>query len=531
MSPDVGRVISDSEPSRDLLAEFAASGALRAVWALLVLAFLLALALTPAVRALALRRGWLDRPDGRRKAHTMPVPRLGGVAVYTAFLLACGAVLVLVKDVRTFGPEFLEAWRHLAVAGTAVMLVGLADDLRGVRPATKLLVQGLAAFYLYHHGYRVMLLSNPFGEQFALGLLSLPITLLWFIGASNAFNLIDGLDGLAAGIGLFATGTVFVTALINDSWEASLLAAALGGALIGFLRYNLAPASIFLGDCGSLFVGFALAAVAVRGSMKASTAVALLVPVLALALPLFDTSLAVARRLATGRSVFEADADHVHHRLLRRGFSPSGALIVLYVAAAVFAALALLTTLNPRYQVVGVVVIVLAAITLVALRGLTPAGRGAAFRLAALRASRPLRHAALVALRRRLEGAADLEQLWRELGQAAEGLGLRSLELRLEGGSAQRRGGGASRSFGWQAPRRVPERGVWSWTLPLEAGSRRLGELTLSRAALERDAPGESDLRAVLQEDLAAALVRVARSPASERETPSREAEAETRES
>lgn len=380
-----------AEP-RDLFAEFAASGALYCVWLLLALAFVLALLLTPLVRELAVRRGWLDRPDGRRKSHTAPVPRLGGLAVYASFLLACGVVLALVKDTTVFGPAFREALFHLALAGTAVVLVGLADDLWGVPPAAKLLVQGLAAFYLYNNGYRVVLLSNPFGERFDLGLLSLPITLLWFIGASNAFNLIDGLDGLAAGIGMFATGTVFVTALINDSWEASLLAAALGGALIGFLRYNLSPASIFLGDSGSLFVGFALAAIAVRGSMKASTAVALLAPVLALALPIFDTSLAVARRLATGRSVFEADADHVHHRLLRRGFTPQGAMILLYGVAAAFAALSLLTTLNPRYQIVGLIVIVLAAIAWVALQGFgdRAAGAAAASTGAAMRPERRL---------------------------------------------------------------------------------------------------------------------------------------------
>src|SRR5262245_60232276 len=247
-------------PPRDVLGEFAASGALRSVWLLLGLAFLLSLLLTPLVRGLAVRRGWLDRPDGRRKSHAEPVPRLGGVAVFVSFLLACGIVLALVEDTTVFGPAFREALFHLALAGTAVMLVGLADDLRGVPPVTKLMVQAAAALYLYLHGYRVVLLSNPFGERFDLGLLSLPITLLWFIGASNAFNLIDGLDGLAAGVGMFATGTVFVTALVNDSWEASLLAAALGGALIGFLRYNVSPASVFLGDSGSLFVGFALAA-------------------------------------------------------------------------------------------------------------------------------------------------------------------------------------------------------------------------------------------------------------------------------
>lgn len=493
-----------AEP-REVFAEFAASGALQCVWLLLALAFVLALLLTPLVRALAVKRGWLDRPDGRRKAHAAPVPRLGGLAVYASFLVASVVVLTLVQDTAAFRPAFREALLHLAVAGTAVVLIGLADDLRGVTPAAKLLVQGLAALYLYANGYRVGLLSNPFGERFDLGLLSLPITLLWFIGASNAFNLIDGLDGLAAGIGLFATGTVFVTALINDSWEASLLAAALGGALIGFLRYNLSPASIFLGDSGSLFVGFALAAIAVRGSMKASTAVALLAPVLALALPIFDTSLAVARRLATGRSVFEADADHLHHRLLRRGFTPQGAMVLLYGVAAVFAALSLLTTLNPRYQVVGLIVIVLAAIAWMALQGLggraaAPAASGAGARPAGLQ------HAALLDLGARLAEAADLESLWRALVGAAESLGLCTLELRLEGNEPV--GARGARSYEWRATRKAPA-GVWSWRLPLGVPGRRLGELSLGSVAFAEDGPDLVAVRLVLQEDVVAALERL----------------------
>ena len=492
-----------------MLAEFSGSGALQSVWLLLALAFVLALVLTPAVRELGRRRGWLDRPDGRRKSHPTAVPRLGGLAVYAAFFLACGLTVALVRGDTSFGPDFRQACYHLAVAGTAVMLVGLADDLRGVRPATKLLVQGAAAFYLYLNGYRVMLLSNPFGEHFALGLLSLPITLLWFLGATNAFNLIDGLDGLAAGVGLAATGTVFVAALINDSWEASLLAAALGGALIGFLRYNLNPASIFLGDSGSLFVGFALAAVAVRGSMKSSTAIALLAPVLALALPIFDTSLAVLRRLGRGRSVFEPDADHIHHRLLRRGFSPQAALILLYGVSAVFAMLSLLTTLNPRYQVVGVVVIVLGAIAWLALRGFGYSVGDAAARLVPLEARQgPGRHAALLALRRGLGAASDAEQVWRELEAAATALGLGRLELSLEPGPATRQG--AARRYGWQAPAHAANGfGVWSWTLPLSDGDRRLGELTLSGAATSSDPQDGGDLRVVLQEDLAASLQRI----------------------
>src|SRR5437899_4112864 len=196
---------------------------------------------------------------------------------------------------------------HLIVACAAVMLIGLADDIRGVAPISKLLVQAAAGLYLFANGYQISAVTNPFGEPVALGPLSLPLTLLWFVGMSNAFNLIDGLDGLAAGVAFFATISLFAASALNEHWATAFLAAALGGALLGFLRYNFSPASIFLGDCGSLFVGFALAAFAISGSMKRSAAIAVAAPLIALALPIVDTSIAMMRRLLRGKSISQAD--------------------------------------------------------------------------------------------------------------------------------------------------------------------------------------------------------------------------------
>jgi len=282
--------------------------------------------LTPLVRSEARQRGWLDHPDGGRKLHKVPVPRLGGLAVYGGFALGAGVVLALRPPPTSDGRGLL----HLLGASLLVLGVGLFDDVRGARPGLKLGVQTLAALYLYSSGYAIRSLSDPTGgDPLALGPLALPLTLLWFVAVSNAFNLIDGLDGLASGVALFATTTLFVAAVLNRHWETALLAAALAGALLGFLRYNTSPASIFLGDSGSLFVGFALAGLAVRGHMKSSTAIAVAAPLLALALPLVDAVIAVMRRLLGGRRVFEADGDHIHHRLLRRGPSPQRAVVLL----------------------------------------------------------------------------------------------------------------------------------------------------------------------------------------------------------
>jgi len=322
-----------------------------------------ALLLTPFIRNIARTRGWVDRPDGGRKLHLTPVPRLGGVAVFCAFALTCALLMVL--EVRGgITPYFsASAYVHLLAACAEVMMVGVLDDIYDVRPAVKLFVQACAALYLYVNGYQITAISNPLsGESVVLGPLAAPLTVIWFVGMSNAFNLIDGLDGLAAGVGLFSTTTLFIACLINEQWETAIIACALGGALLGFLRYNFNPASVFLGDSGSLFVGFALAAVAVRGSMKSSAVIAVAAPLMALAVPILDASIAVVRRLVRGDHLFRADGDHIHHRLLRMGFTPRGVVAVMYGVAALFGALSLLT-MTSRGQLVGLVVIASSVVT------------------------------------------------------------------------------------------------------------------------------------------------------------------------
>ncbi len=454
---------------------------------LLVVSATTALVLTPLVRTLARNLGWMDRPDGRRKRHIAPVPRIGGVAVYTSF--AAAAVLLVAIEWSTgqrsavTGPHV-----HLLVACAIVMIVGLADDLRGLRPAPKVIAQTVAALYLFFNGYQISAISNPFnGESVSLGSLSLPVTLIWFVGMSNAFNLIDGLDGLAAGIGLFSTTTLFVASAINNRWDVALMATALGGALLGVLRYNFNPASIFLGDSGSLFVGFALAAIAVRGSMKSSAAIAVAAPLLALAVPLLDAGIAVLRRFIGGKRVFEADGDHIHHRMVRKGFTPQGAVMILYAVAALFGALSLLT-MTARGQLVGLVVIATSVVTWIGIQQLGYSEFGEVQRVlkqGLLNERQAIgNNVYLLALRARLAEARDLPQLWAALVEAATRLQFLAVEVRLNGDGRWRVVTSRLDDFpAWRsstpsangAPR-------VTWTVPLAGAGAEIGTLVLERS-------------------------------------------------
>jgi UDP-GlcNAc:undecaprenyl-phosphate GlcNAc-1-phosphate transferase len=322
-------------------------------------AFVAAAGLTPLVGRLAVAWGWMDHPDGRRKRHVAPVPAVGGVAVFAALLLAGAALQLSERRFLTDLTEFKGLWAPLTIAASAVCAIGLFDDLRGVRPLSKLAVQTAAALYLYLSGFQVTGITNPLGGSIDLGPLSLPVTVLWLVGMSNAFNLIDGLDGLAAGLALVSTLGLLGAGLASGRWETALVAGALAGALAGFLPYNFNPARVFLGDSGALPVGFVLAAIAVKSSIKASAAIAVAVPLLALALPILDVALAVVRRLVRRRPVFEGDRDHIHHRLVDMGLTPRRAVVTLYGVATLFAALGLAIAMGPRNAIWAVAAVAL----------------------------------------------------------------------------------------------------------------------------------------------------------------------------
>lgn len=300
---------------------------------------------TPVIRRLAQRFDWLDVPSDERRVHTVPVPRLGGVAVFGSVMLALLLLPFLDNLVTRQLAGQWEGVIAVLASSTLVFLFGIYDDLTGASAKWKFVAQGAAAILLYALGGQIEAVTIPFVGSFALPpVLSFGVTLLWVVGISNAFNLIDGLDGLAAGASLFAALVMLGVSLVNGHTLVTVISIALVGSLIGFLRYNFNPASIFLGDSGSLFIGFLLAALSVTGTQKASTVVAVAIPLMAFALPVIDTGFALARRFVGGKPLFEGDREHIHHKLLERGWSQRRVAFALYGVCAFFAMLALLFT-------------------------------------------------------------------------------------------------------------------------------------------------------------------------------------------
>ncbi|RKH00964.1 MraY family glycosyltransferase [Corallococcus carmarthensis] len=302
-----------------------------------LVSLLVALVLTWRVRERALAWGWLDQANSSRKVHVRPIPRLGGIGIVGGFFAPLCALFFVDSGV---GDQFLaqtELIVGLFVGGAIIAGLGFYDDLKGAGARLKFSVQFAVALGLYALGFRIEVLANPFGAELTLGLLSLPLTVLWVVGVINALNLIDGLDGLAGGVAFFGVGTHFLLALMRGDVLLCLLMVALAGAILGFLVFNFNPASIFMGDTGSMFLGFVLAAVSIKTSSKSGTAVALLVPVMALGLPIMDTLLAMVRRSMLGRPMFSADKEHIHHRLMSRLLlSHRTTVLVLYALCTLF---------------------------------------------------------------------------------------------------------------------------------------------------------------------------------------------------
>src|SRR5450432_188609 len=300
--------------------------------------------LTPLVRRFAHRIGALDHAYSSRKIHARPIPRLGGVAIVLAFFAPLVGLLFVHAGVNEMFLAEREKVIGLFVGGIAIALLGVYDVLRGAGPGRKFTVQFAVAGLMYALGYRIEALANPFGPELQLGVASLPFTLFWIVGVINAMNLIDGLDGLAGGVALVAVLTTFLISLQRGHPLMVLLSGSLAGAILGFLFYNFNPATIFMGDTGSMFLGFVLATSAIQTNQKSSTAVAVLIPGIALGLPIIDTLLAMGRRALRGRPMFQADKEHIHHRLLAIGLSHRQAVLFLYGLCVVFGALALMLT-------------------------------------------------------------------------------------------------------------------------------------------------------------------------------------------
>ncbi|HEV7858409.1 MAG TPA: MraY family glycosyltransferase [Pyrinomonadaceae bacterium] len=331
--------------------------------ALFIISTFSSLALTPVIRRVCERTGWLDEPQDERRVHERAMPRLGGVAIFISGMLAIAA-LSFVDNLIT--QSIYPYWSRLIVIlapATLIFALGVYDDLKGASAAFKFIFQALAATLFFVLGGRIQTLGIPFIGNVELPLLlSFALTLLWTIGVTNAFNLIDGMDGLAAGSALFASLVILGIALVFGHAMVAVIAIILSGALIGFLRYNFNPASIFLGDSGSLMLGFTLAALSIQGSQKASTAIAVAIPILTVGVPVIDTGFTLIRRFISGMPLLEGDREHIHHMLLERGWSQRRVAFVLYGASALLGLLALLFVGNSGGPTTGLLLFVIGVV-------------------------------------------------------------------------------------------------------------------------------------------------------------------------
>src|SRR5690348_3024185 len=324
---------------------------------------------TRLVRDFSISRKWVSFPASDRHVHTRPVPRLGGGAIFLT--LWCMALLAhwLPGHFGTHDYPVSHVLFKILGPATVVFLVGLIDDFRSLNAYLKFALQGLAAVLLFWNGLGISQLSFLAGHPHLGWLVGLPLTILWILWITNAFNLIDGLDGLSAGSALFSTLVMCVVAFLGHNELVLFLTLALAGAISGFLRYNFNPASIFLGDCGSLLIGFLISAIAIAGSHKSPTMVAVAIPIVALGLPILDVAVAVMRRFLSCKRLFGADREHIHHKLLGRGISHKQTVLVLYGVSACFGLFSLLL-LNPGGGAAAVALIVVGAGVLIGVRQL-----------------------------------------------------------------------------------------------------------------------------------------------------------------
>ncbi len=343
-----------------------------------LLSFVASLILVRVARDLGNRYGITDQAFGR-KVHTGAIPRLGGAAVAIAFYLPVYGILFWNNDLtRVWRSHAYYGWA-LAIFGVATVLLGLYDDIWHMRARHKLVVQLAIAVGTFFAGVQIQAVSLPFIGQLDMGVFALPVTVFWILGFMNAVNLIDGIDGLCGGVVFIAAVATFVLARTSDAILVAFFAAALAGSVLGFLRYNFNPASIFLGDSGSYFLGYVLATMAIVGSRKAAVSVAVLAPLMAAGLPILDTLLAITRRAMHGRPIFAPDRGHIHHRLLDRGYSTRRVVMLLYAVQTFLAGAGIIIAFGQNWSMgLGVLTVFVAVFYLVRVTGILSIPRNAA---------------------------------------------------------------------------------------------------------------------------------------------------------
>lgn len=315
-----------------------------------VIALVVSYALTPSVKKLAIKIGAVDRPNAR-KVHTHVIPRLGGMAIYIGFMAAVLFCMPLQHELV-----------GMLLGCTAIVAVGIWDDICNIPAKVKLVGQILAACIPITFGIQIEWLTNPFGDIIVLPeLIAIPVTIFWIIGFTNTVNLIDGLDGLAAGVAFIASISMFLLAYNLNQFLPALVIVSMAGAALGFLQYNFNPAKIFMGDTGSMLLGYTLSVAAVLGLVKTAATVALVVPIIALGLPILDTTFAIIRRKMSGVPIFQPDKGHLHHRLLALGMTQKQAVLIMYFVSMILGIVALFVA-NVSYKTGIVTVLVVLAV-------------------------------------------------------------------------------------------------------------------------------------------------------------------------
>lgn len=301
------------------------------MWKPFLVAILISLVLTPFVRRASVHFGIMDVPKDDRRVHKKPIPLAGGLAIFASFLISVPIFVGLRKETIA-----------LLIGASIIVVSGFIDDKRGLSPKAKLAFQGIAAVVLLLGDVKIEFFTNPFLEYelVSLKFLIIPLTIFWVIGITNTINLIDGLDGLAAGVSMICSISFMFIAYRFQNQEVAAIAAILAGACLGFLPYNFNPASIFMGDTGALFLGFVLSYISIEGVMKSAAIITVFLPVLILGVPIFDTTFAMLRRILSGRNIMSADKGHLHHRLLSHGMTQRETVTSLYVISVIFGVLA-----------------------------------------------------------------------------------------------------------------------------------------------------------------------------------------------
>lgn len=329
-----------------------------------LISFAFALILTPIVRKAALMLGAVDTLE-LRKMHTKRIiVRLGGIAIFVSFYLTVLLFKYILPHVSFGNMLFIKG---VFISSSLILALGIYDDVRGADAKLKFSVQIIASLVILHYGIKIELFSNPFRPEQAIdiGYWGIPLTIFWIIFITNSLNLLDGLDGLAAGVSCIILITIFCIAAYQKDYLIMALSISLAGATVGFLRYNFNPAKIFMGDTGSLFLGFVLAVLSVKGSHKSATTVTLLIPVIAMGLPIIDTLLAITRRFSAGKNVFRADNEHIHHRLIKTGLSHRKVVLVLYGFSVLLGIIAFLLSVIKNQHVAIILTVVIVTVFII----------------------------------------------------------------------------------------------------------------------------------------------------------------------